>query len=216
MWFPGDTGGIATANVLLGHANPAGRLPFTWPASLDQGVANQPATHPERTGLGVHADGTPCTSVGGDCTTKYSEGIFMGYRWFDQQGFEPLYPFGYGLSYTRVKYSRLRVAPADDGGLDVSFRVRNTSGEAGDEVPQVYLGAPADPPAGVEFVVRALAAFDRVSLGPGEKQTVGLHVPACQLQYWSPAGWTRVTGPRLIYVGSSSRDVRLTGNVTVP
>jgi beta-glucosidase len=94
--------------------------------------------------------------------------------------------------------------------------VRNTSGEAGDEVPQVYLGAPADPPAGVEFAVRALAAFDRVSLGPGEKQTVALHVPARQLQYWSPTGWTRVAGPRTVYVGASSRDIRLAGNVNVP
>jgi beta-glucosidase len=216
MWFPGDTGGIAAANILLGSANPAGRLPFTWAASLGQGVANQPATHPERTGLGVHADGTLCTSTGGDCTTTYSEGIFMGYRWFDQQGLEPLYPFGYGLSYSSFKYSHLRVVPAGDGGLDVSFQVHNTSREAGDEVPQVYLGAPAHPPAGVEFAVRALGAFDRLSLGRGEKQTVHLHVPARQLQYWSPTGWTRVTGPRAIYVGASLRDIRLAGNVNVP
>jgi beta-glucosidase len=217
MWFPGDTGGIATANVLLGIANPGGRLPFTWPASLDQGVANQPATHPERTAFGVHAsDGTPCTSVGGDCTTTYSEGIFMGYRWFDQQGLRPLYPFGYGLSYSSFKYSRLHVVPADDGGLDVYFRLRNTSGVAGDEVPQVYLGAPADPPARVEFAVRALAAFDRVSLGRGQKQNVHLHVPARQLQYWSPTGWTRVTGPRTVYVGASSRDIWLAAQVDVP
>lgn len=216
MWFPGDTGGIATANVLLGSANPAGRLPFTWPASLDQGVANQPATHPERTGFGVHADGTLCTSTGGDCTTAYSEGIFMGYRWFDQQGLEPLYPFGYGLSYSSFKYSHLRVVPTEDGGLDVNFRVHSTSGEPGDDVPQVYLGAPANPPAGVEFAVRALAAFDRISLGRGEKRTLRLHVPARQLQYWSPTGWTRVTGPRSVYVGASSRDIRLAGTINVP
>jgi beta-glucosidase len=216
MWFPGDTGGVAAANVLLGDANPAGRLPFTWPATLDQGVANQPDRQPERTGLGVHADGTPCTTTGGDCTTTYSEGIFIGYRWFDQQGLNPLYPFGHGRSYSSFAYSRLRVTPARDGGLDVRFRVRNTGRAAGDEVPQVYLGAPEHPPADVDFAVRALAAYGRVRVAPGSSRTVRLHIPARQIEYWSSSGWTRVTGPRPVYVGTSSRDIRLTGNVNVP
>ncbi len=195
VWFPGDTGGIATANVLLGDATPAGRLPFTWPATLDQGVANQPDRHPERTGAGVHTDGTLCTTAGGDCTTTYSEGIFMGYRWFDQQRLTPLYPFGHGLSYTSFAYSHLQVAPTRDGGLDVAFRVRNTGPASGDEVPQVYLGAPEHPPARVDFAVRALAAYDRVFIPPGHSRLVRLHVPARQLQYWSPSGWATAAGP---------------------
>ena len=80
MWWPGDEGGPATANVLLGRANPAGRLPITWPVRLDQMVAQDPAGHPERTNAGV------------DGKTTYSEGIFVGYRWFDQQNIAPLFP----------------------------------------------------------------------------------------------------------------------------
>ena len=154
MWYPGDTGGYATANVLLGNTDPAGRLPFTWPAALGQGVANQPATHPERTSNGVDATGKFCTTPGSpfggpQCTTTYTEGIYVGYRWYDQQHLTPLYPFGYGLSYTHFGYSGLHWAPARDGGLDVAFRVTNTGSVTGDEVPQAYLGAPASGPAGV-------------------------------------------------------------------
>ena len=108
-------------------------------------MADQPATHPERTSNGVHADGNFCTTRGSpfggpQCTTTYTEGIYIGYRFYDQQQRTPLYPFGYGLSYTKFAYSGLR-ATAGDGGLDVSFQVTNTGSVTGAEVPQVYLGA---------------------------------------------------------------------------
>jgi beta-glucosidase len=223
MWYPGDTGGYATANVLLGHADPAGRLPFTWPASPGQGVASQPATHPERTSNGVDANGKFCTTPGSpfggpQCTTTYTEGIFVGYRWYDQQHETPLYPFGYGLSYTHFAYSGLHWAAARDGGLDVAFRVTNTGGVAGDEVPQVYLGTPATPPAGVPFAGRALAGYSRITLRPGQSQLVWLHVPLRQLQYWdSPSGrWVTAAGPRPLYVAGAERSADLTATVTVP
>ena len=223
MWYPGDTGGYATANVLLGHTDPAGRLPFTWPATLGQGVANQPATHPERTSNGVDANGKFCTTPGSpfggpQCTTTYTEGIFVGYRWYDQQHQTPLYPFGYGLSYTHFAYSGLHWAPARDGGLDVAFRVTNTGAAAGDEVPQVYLGAPASPPAGVPFADRALAAYGRISLRPGQSQLVWLHVPPRQLQYWDTqsGSWVTAAGQRPLYVASNERGAELSATVTVP
>ena len=222
MWYPGDTGGYASANVLLGHTDPAGRLPFTWPAALDQGVANQPATHPERTSNGVDANGKFCTTPGSpfggpQCTTTYTEGIFEGYRWYDQQHETPLYPFGYGLSYTHFTYSGLHWAPARDGGVDVSFRVTNTGSVTGGEVPQVYLGAPASGPAGVPFADRALAAYSRVSLRPGQSQLVWLHVPLRQLQYWdTQAGhWVTVTGQRPLYVAGNERSTDLTTTIAV-
>ncbi len=222
MWYPGDTGGYATANVLLGRVDPAGRLPFTWPAALDQGVANQPTTHPERTSNGVDANGNYCTTPGSpfggpQCTTTYTEGIYVGYRWYDQQHLTPLYPFGYGLSYTHFGYSGLRAAPARDGGLDVAFRVTNTGTVTGDEVPQVYLGAPANPPAGVAFADRALAGYDRITLRPGQSQLVVLHVPLRQLQYWDTQSsrWVTASGPRPLDVASNERATQLAGTVTI-
>ena len=94
-------------------------------------------------------------------STQYAEGIYLGYRWFDHKGIEPLFPFGFGLSYSRFEYSRLAVQRAADGGLDVSCTIRNSGTHASDEVVQVYLGAPETPPAGVSFAVRALADFER-------------------------------------------------------
>jgi beta-glucosidase len=223
MWYPGDTGGYATANVLLGRTDPAGRLPFTWPASLGQGVANQPASHPERTSNGVDASGNFCPSPGGpfgggpQCTTTYTEGIYVGYRWYDQQHLTPLYPFGYGLSYTHFAYSSLTWARDRDGGLEVSFRVTNTGAATGDEIPQVYLGAPAGPPAGVAFAARALAAYDRITLRPGQSQAITLHVPLRQLQYWDTksSSWITATGPRPLYIGGNERSATLAATITV-
>jgi beta-glucosidase len=201
MWFPGDEGGWATANLLLGKASPAGRLPFTWPQRLDQGVANDPA-HPERAS---HAEE-------GQGKTVYSEGIFMGYRWYDRQKLQPLFPFGYGLSYTSFAYSHLHVARAADGGLDVRFDLRNEGSRASDEVPQAYLDAPEILPSdGAQFAVHALAAFDRVHLAAGQRREVTLHVPLRSLQYWSAGTnqWRIAAGPRTVRVGASSRDFRL-------
>ena len=204
MWWPGDEGGWATANILLGKTSPAGRLPFTWAKKLTDYPATDPA-HPERTAKGV------------DGKTTFSEGIYEGYRWFDKQKITPLFPFGYGLSYTHFDYSNLKASPAADGGLTVSFVVKNSGSMASDEVPQVYLGAPMNAPVGASFAVHALAAFDRIHLSPGDSQTVTLHVPLRSLQYWSTAKnqWVKALGPRLVLVGRSSRDLPLQSKMTI-
>ncbi len=221
MWYPGDRGGYSTANVLLGKVNPGGKLPFTWPVSIDQEVAHQ-AAHPERNSNGVDNTGKVCAASGGGpfaspaCVTTYSEGVDIGYRFFEATGETPLYPFGYGLSYTSFRYSGLQTAVARDGGLTVSFRVRNAGSVAGDAVPQVYLGAPANRPTGVQFAPTALAAYSRVHLAAGETKTVSLHVPRRQLQYWSTtAGWTTATGPRSLSVATSASAVVLQRTVTI-
>jgi beta-glucosidase len=205
MWWPGDEGGPATANILLGRANPGGRLPITWPNSLSQMLAQDPANHPERSNAGVNG------------TTTYSEGIFTGYRWFDQQNLKPVFPFGYGLSYTTFDYSGLKIASAKDGGLDVSFVIKNSGKVAGDEIPQVYLGPPNSPPSGAQFAVRALCQFDRVTLPPGQSKSMMLHVEPRRLQYWSTSAgkWQTAAGPRTVYVGASSRDIRLQAAATI-
>ena len=150
--------------------------------------------------------------------TRYSEGIFIGYRWFDRLGLEPLFPFGYGLSYTSFEYSDLTISRAADGGLDAHFDVRNTGTVASDEVPQLYLGAPTPAPADAQFARRALAAFERVPLAAGESKPVTLHVALRALQYWSADGhrWLTAPGRRLVYVGASSRECAvITGRVAM-
>ena len=198
MWWPGDEGGWSTANLLLGKASPAGRLPVTWGKSLTDYPATDPK-HPERSMKGV------------DGKTTYSEGVNVGYRWFDKENIAPLFPFGHGLSYTTFDYSGLVVERAADGGLYVQVTVKNTGSTASDEVPQVYLGAPSDVPAGVQFPVRALVAFDRIHLDAGESKTATLHVHLRQMQYWSTAqtAWVTASGKREVSVGASSRDLRL-------
>jgi beta-glucosidase len=205
MWWPGDEGGPATANVLLGKVSPAGRLPMTWPKSMDQMLAQDPTNHPDRTNSGV------------DGKTTYSEGIFMGYRWFDKQNLEPAFPFGHGLSYTTFAYSGLKVARAKDGGLDVSFAIRNTGTVAGDEVPQVYVGAPKTAPSGAQFALKALVQFDRVTIPAGQSKSLTLHVEPRRLQYWSTASnrWETATGPRTVYVAASSRDMKLQADTNI-
>jgi beta-glucosidase len=197
MWWPGDEGGWATAKVLLGKVNPAGRLPFTWAKRLEDYAATDPA-HPERSAKGV------------DGKTTYSEGVNVGYRYFDTQNVDPLFPFGYGLSYTTFGYSDLQVKPAADEGLDISVRLKNTGRVKGDEVVQVYLDAPDQRPDDAQFAPRILAAFQRITLGAGESTNVNLHVQPRALQYWSIAkdSWMRA-GQRQVRVGSSSRDLRL-------
>jgi beta-glucosidase len=204
MWWPGDEGGWSTANILMGNVSPAGRLPVTWGKRLEDYPATDPK-HPERSDKGV------------DGKTIFSEGVNVGYRWFDLQKTEPLYPFGYGLSYTTFTYSGLSTTKSPDGGLVVSFRVTNAGNVESDEVPQVYLGAPGAIPPGVQFALRTLVGFDRIHLKPGDRQNVVIHVAPRQLQYWSTRDnrWITANGKRVVSVGASSRDLRLEQSIAM-
>lgn len=197
MWYSGQEGASATAALLTGAANPSGKLPVTFPRR-----AEEVPTHPQERYPGV------------DGRATYSEGVFVGYRWYDDRDIDPLFPFGHGLSYTSFEYADLAVQPSGDG-YDVRFRVRNTGSRPGATVPQVYLGASADPP--VPMAPKQLAGFERIELAPGEGQQVTVHVPSRQLSYWSTAqhGWKVATGARTLSVGASYRDIRLRTEVTV-
>jgi beta-glucosidase len=204
MGWPGDAGGTAAAKLLLGRENPGGRLPFTWPRRLEDTAANDPA-FPERSNKGV------------DGKTTFSEGILVGYRWFDRRRIEPLFPFGFGLSFTTFGYSGMETSRANDGGIDVSLRITNTGPAAGDEVAQVYLATPPNPPANVQFADSMLAGFERIHLLPRQSALVVLHVPLRQLQYWSTAQdrWITAQGERTLWAGGSSRDRRLESRIEV-
>jgi beta-glucosidase len=202
MGWTGDLGGWATAKVLLGLANTGGRLPYTWPKKLEDTPANDPA-FPERSYKGVNGK------------TTFSEGVLVGYRWFDHQKIEPLFPFGFGLSYTTFGYSEMKVSASAGGGVDVSARIQNTGSSAGDEVVQIYLDKPAHGPAGAQFAEDILAGFERVHLLPGDSTRVTIHVPLRLLQYWSTGehAWITPEGPRIVWVGGSSRDRRLQARI---
>ncbi|MEV6751535.1 glycoside hydrolase family 3 N-terminal domain-containing protein [Streptomyces sp. NPDC051214] len=194
--YVGQEGGWSTADLLTGRANPGGKATVTWPKKDTDHPTLDPA-HPER-------------YYGVDGVVTYSEGIFTGYRGFDKAGTEPLFPFGHGLSYTEFGYRDLSVRRAGEG-YEVSFTVTNRGRRAGAEVPQVYVGAPRG--AAVEMAVRTLAAFDRVELRAGESRRVRVRIAERQLSYWDTerGHWVRPEGRRAVYVGSSSRDIRLTG-----
>ena len=200
MWYPGQEGGTSTARLLLGLASPGGRLPISWPLSADQTPF---FNHPER----VTGNGTD---------VLFSEGLYMGYRWYDEQKIDPQFCFGYGLSYTKFSYSNFGLS-AGQNGVNVSFVVQNTGNAAGAEVPQVYVGPPSRPPQAVQFAVRKLVGFNRVSLQPGQSQTVTLTVSPLELSYWSSQQqtWVLPGGERTFYVGSSSRNIQLSGRVPI-
>ncbi|MFI5081433.1 MAG: beta-glucosidase family protein [Streptosporangiales bacterium] len=188
-WYPGESNGAALASVLYGATDPSGHLPVTFPRSLSQVPASTPAQFP---------------GVGGQ--VQYSEGIDVGYRWYDAQNLTPLFPFGYGLSYTSFAFSDLRVTPSQLAGrgalVHVTARVTNTGPVAGAEVAQLYLGDPAtagEPP-------RQLKGFQKVTLGPGRSTVVSFTLDGHDLSYWSdPAnGWVVPAGGFRVYVGDSS------------
>jgi beta-glucosidase len=226
MWYPGQEGGQATADVLLGKADPGGKLPVTFPPDATHFPSYDPAcTDTSATGNCPLYPGTagPSPFLAG-ATTSYRtitgmavNGIFEGYRWYDEHNVTPLFPFGYGLSYARFAYSGLRVSPSRDGGIDVSFRIQNRGSVTGSDVPQVYAGPSGQLPASIKQAVRRLVQFQRVELAPGQSEELTLHVAPHWLSSWSSARqqWALGTGPRTVYVGSSSRDLPLTATVTV-
>lgn len=200
-WYPGETNGTSLARVLFGRVDPGGHLPVTFPASLSQVPAASPAQFP-----GVNGQ------------VLYSEGLDVGYRFYDANHLTPLFPFGYGLSYTQFAFSRLRIGPDVEGGVGtvhVSATVTNTGSRAGSDVAQLYLADPAaagEPP-------RQLVGFQRVQLGPGQSQRVSFVVTPRDTWWWDEAanGWSQSIGSYGVDVGDSSAlaDLPLQGSFTV-
>jgi beta-glucosidase len=193
-WYPGEEDGAAAAAVLFGDVDPSGKLPVTFPASNGQGAISSGTQWP-----------------GVDLTSTYSEGLDVGYRWYHATGTQPLFPFGFGLSYTAFSFGGLTVSPSG-AGYTVTVDVTNTGSRTGTEVPQAYLTDPAaagQPPA-------QLAAFSTVTLAPGQTEAVTLDVPTSAFQSYLSGGWTTVPGSYTLSVGDSSANLPLSATVTVP
>jgi beta-glucosidase len=219
-------GGPATSNVLLGAVDPGGKLPVTFPADATHFPTYDPnCTDTSSTGNCPLYPGVvgPSPFLPG-ATTSFRfltgmqvNGIYEGYRWYDEHDVTPLFPFGYGLSYTKFSYSKLNVAASADGGIDVSFRLRNVGIETGSDTPQVYLGPSPNLPTNISQADRKLVQFQRTTLGPGQAADLTLHVTPHSLSSWSTSAqqWVVGTGARTVYVGPSSRQFPLQGTVNV-
>jgi beta-glucosidase len=191
-WYPGIGGAQAIANVLFGRINPSGKLPITFVAT----EADLP--HPQVIGL---VNGIPSR----DFIVDYNlEGLTPGYRWFQVKNTRPLFPFGFGLSYTRFLYSNLKVDP---NAKSASFDLRNSGDRQGDEIAQVYVTLPA--PAGEPF--RKLAGWKRITLLPEQSRRVEIPLEPLSLSIFSTEdnAWRRPAGEYAIEVGSSSMDLQL-------
>ncbi len=215
-WYPGEQGGTALARLLYGDANFTGKLPITFPKSLADTPTNTPAQYP---GL---VNGSP-TRPAGDKSIRqvsYSEGLAIGYKWYESKNIEPLFPFGYGLSYTGFSYSKLQLGPAvinkANKTLKVSFTVKNTGAVAGTTTPQVYLTLPAS----TGEPGTRLVSFDSVTLGAGESKRVSVTIDPNAvdrpLSYYSSVAnaWVTDPGSYGIAVGDSSKP-SLTATFTV-
>lgn len=217
-WYPGQDGGTAIAHVLFGDADPGGRLPATFPKSESDiptasgGMARYPGTINPESNCQVHAS-VPCPYY----QETYSEGVMLGYRWYDNQGIEPAFPFGFGLSYTSFRYSHLSIVGGRHGELPSAVRVtvKNTGKRTGWAVPEVYVSLPSLP--GVPEPPRQLEGFAKVALARGQSQRATIPLDARSFSYFSEAagGWRVAPGCDRIAVGSSSRQLSLSGRVAV-
>lgn len=199
-WFNGSEGGNALADVITGKVNPSGKLPFTFPASLNDSPA-----------FALH------TFPGDSITADYKEGILVGYRWYDTKKIEPLYSFGYGLSYTSFAYKGLKTDKpkyARPDHIKISLDLTNTGKFTGKETVQVYITKENSK---VERADKELKAFTKIELLPGKTSMVQLSVAVKDLAYFNTATHSFITEPGTykLLVGSSSRDIRASGSFIV-
>ena len=226
-WWNGTEGGTALAEVLFGDIAPSGKLPFTFPARLEDSPAYAMGNFPD-------------PNAGGDLfslmyrpdvlkmsreerqklidslpkpVSKYTEGSLVGYRWFDTKNVKPMYAFGHGLSYVDFEYGAVKAAAKKDV-VKVTFNLTNKGGMAADEVVQLYVSRPD---ATVEWPTKELKAFDRVTLAAGETKTVTLEIPVKDLRYWNVEknAWDLEHGKLVLLLGAASDDIRQQAEVTI-
>ena len=198
-WYTGMEGGNALAEILFGDVNPSGKLPCTIPKRLEDSPAHALRAYP-----------------GSDGVVTYSEGLLVGYRWFDTKKIEPQCPFGYGLSYTTFKYSDLKLVPGTKGTIvEVQFNLENTGNRPGAEVAELYVHENRPHLMRPE---KELKGFKRVYLQPGEKQAVTIPLTQTAFGHYDPSqkSWVAQKDTFTILVGSSSQDIRLNADFSLP
>jgi len=201
-WYLGSEAGNAFADVISGEVNPSGKLPFSFPKKLEDN--------------GAHAFGK--LSYPGDSINQYyKDDILVGYRWFDTKRIKPLFPFGYGLSYTNFQVGKLttdRTAYGKDDIIHARFTVKNTGSRTGAEVAQLYV---SDPVCSVTRPAKELKAFQKVFLQPGETKTVDLDVKVSDLGFYDEEkkGWNVEPGEFVLHLGNSSSNISQTQRITV-
>ncbi|MDR3792435.1 MAG: glycoside hydrolase family 3 C-terminal domain-containing protein [Terracidiphilus sp.] len=217
LYYPGQEGGAALAQILFGQHAPEGKLPVSFESSWDQSPAaawyyGKPGTE---TKLHVEEYGKKPVDLTTE-HTPYGDKLMVGYRYWTTTGKHPLYPFGFGLSYTTFSFANLKVdAKAKAGStVDVAFDVTNSGSVAGAEVAQLYV---SDPSAKADRPERELKGFAKVNLAPGETKHVTLSLDARAFSYWSEAkkGWTIDPGKFVVRVGDSSEDTPLSAGLTL-
>ena len=212
-WQAGQEGGNSVTDILTGKESPSGKLPMTFPVNLMD--AGSSANFPIDADAGVYfLEKRPDLGVKDVDETRYEEGIYVGYRWFDKQSIPVSYPFGYGLSYTKFDYSDVAASQAD-GKVKVSVKVTNTGSVAGKEAVEIYVSAPVGT---LDKPVKELKAFAKTrKLAPGESQTLDITFAAADMSSYdeSKSAWVLDPGTYQILVGASSADIRATASVDV-
>jgi beta-glucosidase len=216
-WYPGQEGGTAVAEELFGKHNPEGKLPVSFDRSWEES-ASAKYYYPVKgadTSLHVAENGKPPFDLVIP-HVKYDDGLMVGYRYWTTTGKHPLFPFGFGLSYTTFSFSNLQVLATAAAGstVPVSFDVTNTGSVAGAEVAQLYV---SDPSAKASRPERELKGFEKVRLTPGETRRVTLNLDARAFSYWDSTAhnWTIDPGKFVVRVGDSSENTPLHGDLTL-
>ncbi len=213
-WYPGQLGNKALAEIMSGKVNPSGKLPIT----IEKEFADSPGHSYLPSGRSLDADAEndldqsiPVYDI------HYDEGVFVGYRWYESRNIEPLYHFGFGLSYTRFQYSGLRLSDESIKGGDtliVEFEIENTGEMTGAEIAQMYVREinPA-----VDRPMKELKGFRKVTLKPGERKKISIPLGGADFSFWDTEThtWRITPGMFEIVVGAASNDIRLSGMVTV-
>lgn len=204
-WYPGQEGGTALAEIIFGARSPEGKLPITFGRSWEENP--------------VHDNYYATPAAPGEIPrVKYAEGVLLGYRYYTTRHKEPLYPFGFGLSYSQFAFSNLKidaVKSEDSPGVDVSFDVENTGHREAAELAELYVG---DPSAKIERPAEELKAFKKVRLKAGETQHITLQLDRRSFAYWDEKAhnWRVDPGQFTISVGDSSEDLPLVGTTVLP